>query len=305
MTTCGTDSEEEKLIESAVIASWESARLTTATVSSPSDSFTGTGTPSGVSVSTLSPVSPASTFELVTPALSPEMGFGFSGYDDGSGTTTATRIGAYTKHNAGDWDKTASPGPHVHLLPEASEIEPLIRSSLDNERDDESGVFYIGSPSPPAHLHDHSLLFSHPVLTPTNSHALPVSAPATVPAIARARAMGRPGPVVGSPHRGIVGLDGGSNREAFLYGQDDDETFARKLDSRLALMQNITYRQHRASPGPGPKTHTGSGRAQGGGRRYTENVSRYSAALNDADADTDNDADRPLAMGFSSTSTLR
>ena len=40
-----------------------------------------------------------------------------------------------------------------------------------------------------------------------------------------------------SPHRGMIGIDGGGNRKAFLYGQEDDETFTRKLDSRLALFR--------------------------------------------------------------------
>ena len=220
MTTCGTDSEEEELIESAVIATWQSARLTSNTHSSPSDHFS----PS----STLSPLSAASTSEVETPSVlldrrrmswSPE-----------SKKSHLTRKDANTA---------------THIQNDASDAELRIRSSLDNDAILlESSALPSPRFSPPTRPRNRRMFRSYSVSID----------PAEYP----------------SPHRGIVGLDGGSNREAFLYGAEDDETFTRKLDLRMASLDDgaSTAHEQRLTPRNTP-------------RRVDKGVVRYSTPLND------------------------
>jgi hypothetical protein len=237
MTAYGTDSEEEEMIESAVIATWESARLTSVVYSSPSDLLS----PS----STLSPLSPTSTSELETPTVSLDR------------RRVSWSPESKKSHLTREDISTA-----IHVQNEASDAELLIRSSLDNDILVESSA----SPSP---------LISPP--RPRNRRIFrPYSvsiAPSEYP----------------SPHRGIVGLDGGSNREAFLYGTEDDETFTRKLDFRMASVDDgvSTAHKQRLPPGNTP-------------RRVNGGVVRYSTPLNDIKKRKNYDvANRPFSPAAS------
>lgn len=219
MTTYGTDSEEEDMIERAIIATWEPARLTSLVHSSPNDLLS----PS----TTLSPLSPTSTSELETPTVSLDR------------RRVSWSPESKKSHLTGEDINTA-----IHVQNEASDTELLIHSSLYDGIPLKSSA--SPSPQPP------------PTSRPRNRRIFrPYSvsiAPSEYP----------------SPHRGIVGLDGGSNREAFLYGTEDDETFTHKLDFRMASVGDGASAAHerRLPPGNTPR------RVKGG-------TVRYSTPLND------------------------
>jgi hypothetical protein len=219
MTACGTDSEEEELIQNAVISTWQSARLPSNVHSSPSDLFS----PS----STLSPFSPASTSGLETPSVS-------------SGRRRMSWSPESRKSRLTREDVNAA----VHIEREPSDAELFIRSSRDNDTIVEPSVPSSPRLSPPPRPRNHRIFRPYSVSIDPSQYP--------------------------SPHRGIVGLDGGSNREAFLYGAEDDETFARKLDLRMASLDDGESTPHKERLTP---AHTP--------RRVTRTAVRYSTPLND------------------------
>ncbi|KAF8318647.1 hypothetical protein DL93DRAFT_2075495 [Clavulina sp. PMI_390] len=305
MTTYETDSEEEKMIETAIISTWEAAQLT-AFEGSPSEVMSPASLISSADGEGNDTLSPASTFELMTPTLSLDQRR-TSRSQSLSWSPQSQKLNAKQPNVArlllesdegGEFVPGAEELDLDGMLVQESELagyplvdeenmgddldqnlamEPL-RFSQVTSADRLHTLRQRHQNSYPTHLQSRSLPSSP--LEPTfptsrsdpNADSLGRDFARPRPSRGRAGALGQHpfsttgseeanrlysslNSAIGSPHRGMVGLDARSNREAFLYGQQDDEKFKRKLDLRLANVD--------ASP---PRTHEDLDMGAGGGR---------------------------------------